>query len=270
MLIISAKVNAQDLDTTFMSECRILQDKGLLQKAEIVIWRMIAAYMLFIRAAIISKQMGETRYVKKLSKRLLSKKYKSPTSYRLCADLYLDDSIKYIGIIKKGLKVFKNDTILLTHQTNHYLSYKDFNAALHSINELIKYKNNNNKSLYYARGYCYEVLQDYNNALKYYEKAIEIDPEYFNVHYNIATIHFNKAVDIISQANNEIDFKEYERLKGEGEKALAQSLPYLLKANKIKPNDLTVLEALKSIYNRLDKIEEYTEVKKRIDKLNVN
>lgn len=268
ILIISVNANSQDLDSNFISDCRLLHDKGLLEEARNCYMQHDTSIYAIYCAGVISKQLQDSKSLKKISKRLLSKKHRSPISYKLCADLYADDSIKYIGIIIKGLKIFENDTNLLTHQTNYYLTIKDFISAISSIDELIKYKKGDNKSLFFAKGYAYEMIKDNKNALINYEKAINIDPDYFDVYFNIATIHYNQAVDLYDQANNERSDSEYLRLKTKAEKELAKAIPYLTKADEIKPDDLMVLNTLKSIYYRLNKKEDFALIKKRIDKLN--
>ena len=268
ILIISVNANSQDFDSTFISDCRLLYDKGMLEEARNCYMQHDTSIYAIYGAAVISKQLEDSKSLKKLSKRLVSRKYRSPISYKLFADLHVDNSIKYMGIIIKGLKVFENDTNLLTHQTNYYLTNKDNTAAITSINELIKYKKDDNKSLFFAKGYAYEMIKDNKNAMINYEKAKNIDPEYFDVYFNIATIHYNQAVDLYDQANNERSDTEYLRLKIKAEKELAKAIPYLTKADEINPDDLMVLNSLKSIYYRLKKEDDWIQIKNRIEKLN--
>ncbi len=268
ILIISVNANSQDLDSNLISDCRLLHDKGLLEEARNCYMQHDTSIYAIYGAAVISKQLQDSKSLKKLSKRLVSKKHRSPISYKLCADLYTDDSIKCIGIIKKGLKIFEDDSHLLLYQTNYYLTNKDFTSAISSIDELIKYNKVDIKSLFFAKGNVYQMIKDNKNALINYEKAINIDPEYFIVYFNIATIYYNQAVVLYDQADNERSDSEYLKLKTKAEKELAKAIPYLTKAAEIKPDDLMVLNTLKTIYYKLNKNEEFELIKKRIDKLN--
>ncbi len=60
-------------------------------------------------------------------------------------------------------------------------------------------------------GFCYYQAKDYDHAIKKYQKAIELDDEYFGLHYNLGIIYFR--------------LKEYE-----------QSIKHFKKTLKVNPN----------------------------------
>lgn len=267
ILILSTKANAQKIDSTFFYECRQLQKKGMLEEARNCYLQHDTSSNSIYKAATISKQLEDWKTFKKLSEKLCSKKYASPTSYKLCADLYANDSTRYISIINKGLKRFKKDQTLLIQRVNYFLKNKDFTSAINTIDKLLQLKEEDITSLLFAKGVAYEALNDTANALIYYEEAINSDPNYFNAYYNIATIHYNRAVAYYNQINSDIDHNKYVQLQSEAQNELAKAIPFLTKAASISPTNLLVLKPLKIIYYKLERFDEYNAIQKQIDQL---
>ena len=64
---------------------------------------------------------------------------------------------------------------------------------------------------YNNRGIAYGDLGKYEQAIRDYNKAIELDPQYANTYYNRGILY--QTLDKITEA--EADFKKYEELTGE-------------------------------------------------------
>ena len=64
------------------------------------------------------------------------------------------------------------------------------------------------------------------------------------------------------------DYKEFEKTKKEAEKYWEQALPYMERALEIQPDDPNVLESLKGLYYRFDRMDKYNEIKAKIEGLN--
>ena len=265
MLFTGLSAGSQTIDSTLFPYCRSLYIQGKLKEARDCYLIHDTNIYAIDAAARISRKLNERKEFKKLSKMLLSKGHQSGISYKLYAELNADDPSKYIKIIRKGLKVFENDTTLLTDLANYYLTKKIFADALSTVNKLLVLKKDDKKSLYFAKGYAYQMLNDDENALVYYNKAIELDSGYYDPYFNIASVYYNQAVKLLDDAIYVKNDVKYRNLRVKGNEILAKAIPYLRKADSIKPDNLTVLNILKTIYYRLGYENEYQEISKRID-----
>ncbi len=177
----------------------------------------------------------------------------------------MSDSIKMEENLQKGFTKYPDDDRILTALIKYYLTTKQNDAALNYLNTAIE-KDSENPSFYYARGVLYESF-DKDKAIENYQQAIEIDPKSFNALYNIGVIYYNKGVEIQNKANEMSDYKEFEKTKKDAEKYWGKALPFMERALELQPDDSNVLEGLKGLYYRFDKMDKYNEIKARIEGL---
>ena len=269
ILIVSltGQIIAQDIDTTYFKECyQLFLNENFEKAKECYLENDTSIYAIY-NAAFISNKVNDEKRFKKLSKKLISKKMRSADSYKLYADLNVSDSVKYLKILNKGLKVFENDTNLLILKANYYLSIQDFESLIPIADNILSFKKSNKGSIYSARAWAHQMLNDNELALTDYKKAMEIDSLYFEAYFNIAAIYYNQAVDLHDIAYKEPDNTKYYELIQNANREFEKAVPYLVQADKINPNDLTILKALKIIYYRLKLDKEYQEISDRISKI---
>ena len=178
----------------------------------------------------------------------------------------MGDSAKMAENLKKGFEKYPEDSRILTTLIQYYLSTKQNEAALNYLNKAIE-KDPENASFYYARGVLNEAV-DKQKAIQDYEKALEINPKMFDALFNIGVIYFNKGVAEQNKANEMSDVNKYEKTKKIAEEYWHKALPYMEKALELQPNNKDVLESLKGLYYRFDRIDKYNEIKARIEALN--
>jgi tetratricopeptide (TPR) repeat protein len=109
-----------------------------------------------------------------------------------------------------------------------------------------------------------EFFEKTENA---YQRALEIDPEYFDAAYNLGALYVNAAAVLIEEANKlPLDKeKEYNKLIEKANDYLSKSLPNLERALVLQPNDFNTMVSLKEIYTRLNKLEKLQEINQRIE-----
>ncbi len=126
--------------------------------------------------------------------------------------------------------------------------------ALKSIASLVE-KEPENK-LYRAQyGDMLYKLNKYNEAIKQYEKAMEIDPNFYEVARNLAAAYKNQAVEIQKKQRDKAEKNpEYEPDKSEFEPLLKKSEKFFLKSMESPNfrNDVDVIVELVNIYEVLD------------------
>jgi tetratricopeptide (TPR) repeat protein len=114
-----------------------------------------------------------------------------------------------------------------------------------------------NPVYYFLLGTIYgnpeSTMYDFEKALGYYEKVIEIDSNHVDSYINIGGLYIEKSASLISAAN-ELPYdkeKEYNAMINEAKAYDEQALPYVEKAYEMVPDDAAIKQALKTLYVRL-------------------
>jgi len=195
-------------------------------------------------------------------------KKEKANNYYYLADVYRlkGDTAKFIETLKKGIEKYPNDnTVLVVELINHYLSTKQVTEAKNYLEIAIK-NDPNNPTYHFALGTIYDSNdKNYEKAIECYTKAIQINPDNFDYQYNLGALYFNQAADFYNQANNEPDNKKYQALKAQGNEKMKLSMPYLEKAHELNPKDLPTIESLKNGYYRLQMLDKYDIMKKKLE-----
>ena len=98
------------------------------------------------------------------------------------------------------------------------------------------------KNAYLLLGNCYNYLQQYDQSVAYYQKALELDPNYKEVSNNLA-----------------ITYVQAGRFYGEKQGNLLKALEYLQRAYQLQPNDYETVRLLGVAYGISGKVQEAIE-----------
>lgn len=116
----------------------------------------------------------------------------------------------------------------------------------------------------------------YEMARKYYVKALEIDSSHFDAIYSLGALEYNLAAHYSQEMNLLADdyspagTKKYDAKKVQMMEQFDKALPYFIRAEKLEPNDLNTLLALREIYARKDQLELSNKYKEKIEALETN
>lgn len=184
--------------------------------------------------------------------------------------------------IKKGRERYPENLDLIFTEANVYLLSGNIEEARRVLTLAIE-RDPENANLHYAFAVNYDQMSRdttftqeerefaYKEAIKAYEKAIELDPEYFDAIYNLGAMHFNEGIRLYVEAENELrenmDFKAYEKREKEiVENHWLKAQPYLEEAFEMidedDPNYEIVLRSLRELYMRTKQQEKIEEVNK--------
>ncbi len=175
------------------------------------------------------------------------------------------DSSKIAPNLQRGFQQYPEDERILTTLIQYYLDAQQNDAALEYLNTAVE-KDPENPSFYYARGVLYESI-DKDEAIKNYEKCLEIDSKFFNSLYNIGVIYYNKGVEQQNIANDKTTTKEFNEAMKVANEYWEKSLPYMEQAHEVQPEEAAVLETLKGLYYRFERMDKYNEVKAKLEAL---
>jgi tetratricopeptide (TPR) repeat protein len=219
---------------------------------------------------------------------LYSKKYDNGIVYEAMYKIYsekegIESAYRFL---QEGRKAFPDDVSLLFAEINHYLKIEALDKLIENLKEAIA-KEPSNISLYTTTGSVFDNLYQrsykdesgdrvkgdeyFQQALSYYNQALELDPTYTDAIYSIGVLFYNHAAFLAQELNVLADdmskegLKKYDQKKEELLAQFDKALPWFIKAEQTEPNDLNVLIALKEIYAKKDELELSTEFKNRLE-----
>lgn len=228
---------------------------------------------------------GKKAEAKMAFQKLYDMKYDKPVVYEAMYQLNAEEDInaayKYL---EEGSKRYPDDVSILFGRINHNLKTGKLDVLLDELKQAIS-KEPDNVSLYSVLGNVYDQLYQkmkeagdaakseeyFNDALKYYDLAIQKDPKYVDAIYSIGALYYNRAALLTKEMNALQDdyskegLKKYEELKTKIFAEFEKALPYFQRAESIDANDVNTLIALKEIYARKNELDLSQEFKKRLE-----
>lgn len=174
------------------------------------------------------------------------------------------DFAKGREVVEIGKNMFPGNASITIADANIDLQEKKYAQAIEKLKSAVV-ADPSNAGIYHAIGVSYGEMRNdaslsiesketyFQEAVKHYSKAIEIDPTMFDAAFNVGVLYFNRGGDVVNEANklpiNET--AKYEALIAEGNGYLNSALPFLEKCAELNPTDRDTLTSLKEIYTRL-------------------
>lgn len=192
-----------------------------------------------------------------------------------------EEALKYLN---DGRRKFSEDTGLLFAEINYYIKEGKLDVLTTKLEKAIEL-DSNNVTVYTTLGSVYDQLntksfeagdtekgKEYKGlAMKYFNKALQLDPNNFDATYSIGALYYNSAANYTKEINKYAnDFsaegtKKYDELKATMLEEFGKALPYFEKAYKLNESDLGVLQALSEIYARQDKLDKAKEYREKLN-----
>lgn len=179
-----------------------------------------------------------------------------------CYTLKGDDE-NSMNVINEGLAKYPGDAGMIIEKVNLYLKQGKGEEALSDLNKLQE-MDPNNVSILFTLGSIFgddtHDIFDADKAIGYYTRIIEIDPTYYDAHYNLAMVYITLSNQKITEANeitgtSIAEIERYNTLMDESTEFLRQGLPYAKTAYEAQPSD-DLKHLLKTLYVKLKMMEE--------------
>lgn len=174
------------------------------------------------------------------------------------------------GETPKAIEFFNNarkenpeDLDLTLQLADVYYKAGDIENYKKLVNEAIA-KKPNDPTLFFNLGVVNSDSQP-AEAEKYFNKALEIKPDYFDALVNLGNLQMKPDEKIVKEmnglGNTAKDNARYDVLKKQRTAMFNKALPYLERAHKIKPDDQNVIAVLAGIYQALERTADYNAMK---------
>lgn len=170
--------------------------------------------------------------------------------------------------ITDARKANPDDVSLIVTEADLYYKLKDIDTYKRLVNEALV-KNPNDASLVFNLGVVSNSANQFEEAGKYYRKAIELDPNFIDAYLNLADNILKPDTKLVEDINklgsstSDKDLKRYQALTVERKKLFTEVMPIYEKAlelsekldqtiekNKIQTNDIK--SNLKTVYSFLE------------------
>lgn len=100
-----------------------------------------------------------------------------------------------------------------------------------------------------------------------YSKVLSLDPDNKSANYNMGILYFNQAVNLINDADYDIDIVTLSDLQDNSISLFKQSLPFMERAYTLDPENPSTVEGLSGIYFSLNDYDKSKEFKQKLQEL---
>ena len=183
------------------------------------------------------------------------------------------DTAKALTTLQSARQDFPREQALIIEELNIYLVAGQFELAKENL-MLAAEQDPTNEILWFSLGSVYDNLGMQDEAVDAYTKSLGIKADYFDANYNLGALYFNKAVQMVNEANDiwkprmsKDEATKQKELEDGGKAMFSTALPYLEKALDVEPEDRETLRSLRDIYARVGMDEKMLEVSAKLKTL---
>lgn len=186
--------------------------------------------------------------------------------------IYIDqgEKEKAVAAMDAAKAANPNDMSLLQSEADMYYQMGD-KAKYKEIMEGILEKDPKNPTLYYNLGVSSYEVGDVEGAVKYYNKALELNPEMTEARLNIAAAILSQEAGIVEQMNSlglsKADTEKYDKLAAQRKDLYKEALPYLEKVMENNPENIEAIRTTMNIYYQLGENEKADALQAKLDEV---
>lgn len=180
-----------------------------------------------------------------------------------------NDTTAALKATEKARQQFPDDHDLKQEEISMLIMTNQEEKAKKQLEDAIS-KDPDNHIYYYELGYIYDVSDDYENSVRYYEMSLEKNPDFFDANFNLAVKHYNEGAEIEKEAQF-MSVEEYRKRGKEVEEKASvffkKSLPYFEKCHELEPGQVGVLQTLQTLYAFLKMPEKAEQARQKVEAL---
>ena len=221
------------------------------EKTQVVLPEDTIAY--FYAGIVASSMEDHDKAISNLEK-YLEKGGTSSDAYSVMINTYSgakDDKEKALEIARRAKEKFPENEEFPKVEIGLLIELEKIEEAKAGLEEAVK-REPDNKTYHFYLGYVNSKLEKWEEAKKNFTEALRVDPSYFDAQYYLAQVYLIDASKIMDQVKNLGISAADKKKQQELDKLLVEkykvALPHWEKAEKLKPNDMDVLDRLRTIY----------------------
>ncbi|EDM38385.1 TPR domain protein [Pedobacter sp. BAL39] len=183
---------------------------------------------------------------------------KNPVVFQKLSSIYSSKFEKELAIrtLEEGIRVNAYNANLTNDHINLLLDNEKYAEATKAIESSIK-TDEKNKLLYFLYGYLQQNNNNNSTAILAYNKALNIDENYFDALYQTGLAYVDTANEMLKSTKQE-DKDKFVSYINRAELALLQ-------AHEINQNDKSTVQLLIDIYTRKNKLDKVQELRGKLE-----
>ncbi len=237
----------------------------------------------YVNAAICAEKIERYDLAVQSYKVLAENGYKDGMGYYYLAFAYnkLGDDENYKKAIEEGLNKYPTKKELIIESVNYNLKKGNKKEALSALEKAIQ-ADPNNKTVYFAAGSTFQDMMEAEGAELdaktreeflakaggYYDKALELDPNYKDAAYNKGAMYLNAGIDMDTQKNNlKLGDPNFEVLEKKANEMFTNAISALEVAHKLDPKNKPIVKYLKVLYGKIGNREKQMEMNNKLKEM---
>lgn len=170
-----------------------------------------------------------------------------------------EEALKIIG---EARAKFPKNSSILTAEVNIYIEDKDYQKA-HDVLIALAEADPKNESVLFVLGVTYEKNNNPGEAEKVYNRALELNPTYFDAHYNLAVMNYNQGVEKfkVCDAIPPRETARFDACKAETKGVFAKAAEHFKVCYDQDSTQTSIKKVLQECYRKSGQPEKATELK---------
>lgn len=221
---------------------------------------------MYYNAGLAAMNAKEHQKAIKFFEKCAEMQYQGINPYFQISQNYLEmgDTVKAESILVDLRNKYANDKDVTLNLIDLYIKAGKNKEALENL-AIARSNDPDNYSLHFAEGIIYLNEDRFDEAIERLSKSVELNPDFYDSQYGLGASYINKASDMFGKANDIMDVNEYNKAIDDAMAVFAKALPYMEKANELKPDDVFAMRSLRELYYRLKMTEKYDAIKAKLD-----
>ena len=172
------------------------------------------------------------------------------------------DTVKWIASLQEGIQKHPEHPFFFGHLIDYYSNNNKYDEAMLFADDMLA-KDPHNTFYLYVKGYLYHNMKNYDKAIEFYQKTIEVDPKYAEAYSNLGFIYCLQAQDFSEQATTDVNDPKYKTEQNTLRSFYEKAKPNYEKARELKPDQQDLwLNGLYRVYYNLQMGPEFDEIEK--------
>jgi len=220
--------------------------------------------------ALCANHAGDIATAQQFFQKVVDLRANMPAAYTSLAVIFRDqgDNESAARYADLAAEMFQYDYNAMINAASIHLMIGNYERAS-QILAVMSEQFYDNAIVFFAKGVAFDNIGMPEDAERFYLRAIELDPNFFDAVFNLAAHYVTRGVAIRAEAN-EVPMNQqarYEELTELGNQMFRNAIPMLEKANQMQPNNIPVMSTLRDIYVHLRMMDRAAEISAEIEQL---
>jgi tetratricopeptide (TPR) repeat protein len=188
-------------------------------------------------ATLAADRLKDYSAVKKYAPYALNDKENGKFAAQLLAETYKQekDSVQFLKAIEDGMMKYPENQYFFANLIDYYAQRNQNAKAMEFVDAQLA-KDPNNKLYVYVKAYLYHNMKKYDEAIPYYQKATQIDPNYAEAYSNLGLVYIMKAQVLSEKATTNVNDPKYKKDQADIKALYELAKPNYEKARQLKPD----------------------------------